>query len=79
MKKNYVWNLKKCTEKRETGITRENKKKLKLKNKNKKEWESVRKNKKRGKMRQIKLEWEGKKSWYSWGVFLSKLNHFGGY
>ena len=66
MKRNYVWNLKKYTNKRETGIIGENekKKKEKVEERIKKRW---------------RLEWEGKMSWYSLGVFLSKLGHFGGY
>ena len=65
-----MWNLKKCTEKRETGITGENEKKKK------KVEERI---KKRGEGKEIKLELEGNRSWCSWGVFLSKFGHFGGY
>ena len=54
--------------KERNGITGENEKKEKVE-------EII----KRGEWREIKLEWEGKKSWCSWGVFLSRSGHFGGY
>ena len=45
------------------------------------EKESGRKNKKKKKSegREIQIEWEGKMGWSSWGTFLSRLGHFGGY